>query len=193
MRNILFAVIILFLFFPLSAPFADELTAEEELKRRIAAGEAPPYLSFVDGLHVTGQTIDVDIDSYRLTVTGAVGKPLSLSIEQIQSMDSVRVFMELECPGFFVDRGYWTGVKVQDLLELAGVNEDAREAKFIALDGSYYSRLSLATIAQGDVLLAYRFEDRPFPPYHGYPLRLAAKDEPGSRWVKWLGGIEVLE
>jgi DMSO/TMAO reductase YedYZ molybdopterin-dependent catalytic subunit len=114
-------------------------------------------------------------------------------MEQIQAMESVRVYMELECPSFFLDKGHWTGVRVKDVLALAGVSADAREVKFVALDGSYYSRLSLDLIDSGDVLLAYRFEDKEFPPYHGYPLRVAAKDQPGSRWVKWLGGIEVLE
>lgn len=192
MKRILFLFII-FLTVLLPSLTAEELTAEEELKRRIAAGEEPPYLSYVDGLHVTGQTIGVDIDSYRLKVSGAVRKPLELSIDQIMKMDSVRVYMELECPGFFLDKGHWTGVRVRDVLDLVGVSEDARQVKFIAMDGSYYSRISLDLITKGDVLLAYSFEDEPFPPYHGFPLRVAAKNQPGSYWVKWLGGIEVLE
>jgi sulfite oxidase len=41
------------------------------------------------------------------------------------------------------------------------------------------------------MLVAYSFEDKPLPKVHGYPLRVVAKDQPGSRWVKWLGEIVV--
>ena len=65
----------------------------------------------VEGLHVTGTPIEVDIERYRLNVTGLVEKELSLTYENIKSMSASRVHVVLECPGYFVDEGYWTGIK----------------------------------------------------------------------------------
>jgi DMSO/TMAO reductase YedYZ molybdopterin-dependent catalytic subunit len=151
------------------------------------------YLQLVDGLHVTGTPVEVDAESFRLRIAGAVEKPLSLSLEQLRALPAVREEITLECPGFFVDRGVWTGVPVRDLLAMAGVRAGATEVDFISLSGGYRSTLSLKDIAQDGVLVAYEFEGQPFPVVHGFPLRLAAKDHQGNVWVKWLGEIRVSE
>jgi DMSO/TMAO reductase YedYZ molybdopterin-dependent catalytic subunit len=45
---------------------------------------------------------------------------------------------------------------------------------------------------QGDgTLIAYEFDGKPFPKVHGFPVRLAAKGQAGSYWVKWLGSLRV--
>ena len=149
------------------------------------------YLSLVDGLHVTGTPVKVDIEAYRLKVEGAVNNPLSLSFEDIQAMEAQQIYAELNCPGFFTDVGYWTGVRVRDILDKAGISEDAAAVAFIALGGSYRQQLPLELVKEDGFLIAYKLNDKIFPPVHGYPLRLVAKGEPGSTWVKWLGEIRV--
>jgi DMSO/TMAO reductase YedYZ molybdopterin-dependent catalytic subunit len=159
-----------------------------------ASGEPPTslYLQLVDGLHVTGTPVEVDIETFRLRVSGAVGRPLSLSFEQIRALPAVREEITLDCPGFFTDRGVWTGVPVRDLLAMAGPRAGASSVSFISLSG-YRSTLSLEDLQKDGVLIAYEFEGKPFPVVHGFPLRLTAKDHAGSYWVKWLGEIEVSE
>ena len=133
-----------------------------------------------EGLHITGTPIDVDIKTYRLKITGAVDKELSLTFDDIKNMESVREEIELVCPGFFVDKGYWTGVKVIDLLNLAGIKKEAKNVEFISIDGSYTQTLSIEKIKGDGFLIAYQFNDKEFSKYHGYPLRLVAKGEAGS-------------
>ena len=159
-----------------------------------ASGEPPTslYLQLVDGLHVTGTPVEVDIETFRLRVSGAVERPLSLSFEQIRALPAVREEITLNCPGFFTDRGVWTGVPVRDLLALAGVRAGASSVAFLSLSG-YRSTLSLEDLQKDGVLIAYEFEGKPFPVVHGFPLRLTAKDHQGSYWVKWLGEIQVSE
>lgn len=149
------------------------------------------YLSLVDGLHVTGTPVKVDIESYRLKVEGDVENPLALSFDEILAMEAQQIYAELNCPGFFTDVGYWTGVRVRDILAKAGVSEDAAAVEFIALDKSYKKQLPLDLVQEDGFLIAYKFNDKIFPPVHGYPLRVVAKGEPGSVWVKWLGEIRV--
>ena len=102
-----------------------------------ASGEPPTslYLQLVDGLHVTGTPVEVDIETFRLRVSGAVERPLSLSFEQIRALPAVREEITLDCPGFFTDRGVWTGVPVRDLLAMAGVRAGASSVSFISLSG----------------------------------------------------------
>lgn len=150
------------------------------------------YLDLYEGLHITGRVIKVDIKTYRLEVTGAVKKTLSLTFDEVKSLPSERIYSELECPGFFTDSGYWTGVKILDLLDRAGLKEDATRVEFIAIDESYSKILALEEILPEGFLIAYEFNDKEFSEYHGFPLRVVAKDLPGSVWVKWLGKIEVL-
>ena len=150
------------------------------------------YLDLYQGLHITGTPIDVDINTYRLKISGSVDKELSLTFDDVKNMKSVREEIELICPGFFVDKGYWTGVKVIDLLSLAGIKKEAKNVEFISIDDSYKKTLSIEKVRGDGFLIAYQFNDKEFSKYHGYPLRLVAKDEAGSYWVKWLGEINVL-
>ena len=154
--------------------------------------QQPGYLEEYEGLHITGGPIDVDIKTYRLEIAGAVDKALSLTFDEVKSLPSVRIYSELECPGFFTDKGYWTGVKILDLLNMAGLKENAKRVEFSAVDESYSKILALEEILPEGFLIAYEFNDKEFSKYHGFPLRVVAKGLPGSVWVKWLGKIEVL-
>jgi DMSO/TMAO reductase YedYZ molybdopterin-dependent catalytic subunit len=147
----------------------------------------------VDGLHVTGNPVAVSISQYTLEVTGAVDNPLSLTFDEVKGMEPVRKFISLVCQGFFTDEGYWTGVEVRKLLELAQVKDDASKVRFIDLRGDYSKTLPIEKVIKSDgIIVAYHFNDKEFSEIHGYPLRIAADGEPGYIWVKWLGEIEVL-
>jgi DMSO/TMAO reductase YedYZ molybdopterin-dependent catalytic subunit len=157
-----------------------------------STAEGTNYLDLYQGLHITGTPIDVDINTYRLKISGAVNKELSLTFDDIKKIESVREEIELVCPGFFIDNGYWTGVRVINLLNLAGIKKEAKNVEFISIDGSYTQTLSVEKVKGDGFLIAYQFNDKEFSKYHGYPLRLVAKGEAGSYWVKWLGEIKVL-
>jgi DMSO/TMAO reductase YedYZ molybdopterin-dependent catalytic subunit len=146
-----------------------------------------------DGLHITGIPIEIDINEFRLEITGEVENPLSLTFDQVKEMDHIRIYAELECPGFFIDKGYWTGVEIKDLLYLAETKDSAEKVDLISYDGSYIKSVSIDDIFSSEgFLVAYHFDDNEFSEVHGYPLRIVAKDEIGAIWVKWLGKIEVL-
>jgi sulfoxide reductase catalytic subunit YedY len=154
--------------------------------------EVPGYLTIYEGLHITGTHVDVDIEEYRLTVQGEVEKQIELSFEEVKALDSVRIYSELNCPGFFIDKGNWTGVPLKTILELAGIKEGASEVSFISIDESYQKNIPLEEAFEDGMLIAYEFEDEEFSKYHGFPLRLVADEKAGSYWVKWLGTIEVI-
>lgn len=152
-------------------------------------------IPLIDGLHVTGTPIEIDIETYRLKITGLVEEELEFSFAEIKNMEAVKIYAELNCPGFFVDKGYWTGVRISDLLNIAGIAEEAKTLKFIEVGGGYVQELPINKIYENkdNYLISYYFNDNDFSEIHGYPLRVVAKGEPGVRWVKWLGQIEAVE
>ena len=181
-RRILLLAVAVFFAFPLASGYADNPTQ--------GPGEGvPPGVMMADGLHITGTPIEVDIETYRLQVLGLVDTPLLLTYADVLAMESRREHMELVCPGAFVDTGHWTGVDLLEILAAAGVKDRATTVEFVAVDRSYTVRASLEDIRNGTFLVAYEYEDKPFPVYHGFPFRIAAKDKPGYVWVKWLGFI----
>jgi DMSO/TMAO reductase YedYZ molybdopterin-dependent catalytic subunit len=175
-----------------SAQASETQAASNTSDTKESAAEGTDYLDLYEGLHITGTPIDVDIKSYHLNISGAVDKELSMTFDDIKKMESVREEIELNCPGFFIDKGYWTGVKVIDILNLAGIAKGAKNVEFISIDGSYTQTLPIEKLKSDGYLIAYQFNDREFSKYHGYPIRLTAKGEAGSYWVKWLGEIKVI-
>jgi DMSO/TMAO reductase YedYZ molybdopterin-dependent catalytic subunit len=144
----------------------------------------------IEEMGITGQVQDVDIIKYRLTVTGLVNKPISLSYEDILSYDSITEIAVLNCPEFFVDVGVWTGVPLMTIFDEAGIKSEANQVIFHAVDG--YSRtLSLEHIYSHTVFLAYKVNGQTLPPEHGFPLRVVDESSDGNIWVKWLHQVEI--
>jgi DMSO/TMAO reductase YedYZ molybdopterin-dependent catalytic subunit len=84
----------------------------------------------------------------------------------------------------------WEGVKVADVLDRAGVQENANTVIFYAVDG-YTTSLPLDFILNNDILMAYKMNDVVLPPERGYPFQLVAQDKLGYKWIKWINKIEL--
>jgi sulfane dehydrogenase subunit SoxC len=159
---------------------------------------------------------DVEASSWRLEVGGRVDRELSLSLEDLRGRPSLTRAVTLECAGNgrawlephvvsqpwlleAVGTAEWTGVPVADLLEEAGLADDAVEILFTGLDRgveggveqAYQRSLTLEEAREGP-LLAYAINGDPLPPQHGLPLRLLVPGWYGMTSVKWLARIDVL-
>ena len=134
--------------------------------------------------------VDIDLKSYRLKITGAVKRPLSLRYDQILKYPSLTEVVLLICPGFFSNNGRWTGVSLRVLLQEAQVS---KEAKYLDIRGANEKglRIPLKDIDPKRILLAYRVNGETLPQKHGFPLRLVYEDAYGSDWVKYVDEIVV--
>ena len=155
-----------------------------------AAPKENPLLTPIEKLGVTGQAQDVDISAYRLTISGLVKKPLSLTYQDILAYPSVTEIAVVICPGFFRDTAEWTGVPLSTILTEAGLISGASWVTFTAVDG-YQQKLSLEHVNEYGVFLAYKVNGQTLPPAHGYPLRVVDKGSIGAKWVKWLESIKI--
>jgi DMSO/TMAO reductase YedYZ molybdopterin-dependent catalytic subunit len=142
------------------------------------------------GLHVTGPAKLVDLDSYRLEVTGLVDHPLSLTYDDVRCLPKVAAHVRLECPGFFADEVNLAGITFASVIALAGPQADAKRVRVVSVE-DYSMSFTLDEIQAEENFLAYQWEDQPLPASHGFPLRGVMPVRAGSNWVKWVGRLEL--
>jgi sulfane dehydrogenase subunit SoxC len=158
----------------------------------------------------------VDAESFRLEVGGAVERPLTLSLDELRARERVALPVTFECAGNgrallaprplsqpwlteAVGTAEWAGTPLRPLLDEAGVAGSAVEALFTGLDRgveggvpqSYERSLALSELEHA--LLAYEMNGVALPPQHGFPLRLVVPGWYGMTNVKWLARITLLE
>jgi len=154
--------------------------------------EIPAYTALdpATGLHMTGHMSEIDLDSYRLEVTGKVDHEFTLSYDDLRCMPKIEKEATLVCPGFFVDVATWAGASLEHILQLAGVQSNATQLLLYAADG-YSTTVSLEEAAFEGNFLAYEWEGEPLPLLHGFPIRAVFPELQGNKWVKFLVRIEV--
>jgi hypothetical protein len=88
----------------------------------------------------------------------------------------------------------WRGVRVRDILAMAGARAGA-EVVVHSLQprGAYRSsELNVPHATHPDTLLALELNGEPLHVDHGYPCRLIAPNRPGVQQTKWLSRLEVV-
>lgn len=148
---------------------------------------------------VTKNLIDPDVNAswWRLAVDGAVDRPRSYSLDELNSLPSFRQEQTLECISNRVGSGLmsnavWTGVRLPDLLAAAGPARSATRVILHAADG-YTHTISVEKAMEPTTLLAYGMNGQPLPSRHGHPARLLVPGTYGEVHVKWLDRIELTE
>ena len=165
------------------------------VRQAVVAPTPVPYPGYTQvepstGLHVTGPTQLVDLDSYRLEVTGLVDHPLSLRYDEVRCLPKVEAHVRLECPGFFADDLNLAGVTFASVIALAGPQPGAKSVRVVSVE-DYSMGFTLDEIQAADNFLAYQWEDQPLPASHGFPLRGVMPARAGSNWVKWVSRLEL--
>ena len=132
-------------------------------------------------------------EQYRLTVSGMVDRPQTISLAQLKAMPSVRLVKDFQCvTGWRVPQVAWTGVPLASVLDAAGVQPGAAAITFTSFDGTYTESLTLDQARRPDVMVAYAMEDKPVSQAHGGPVRLYVAPMYGYKSCKWLDGIKVV-
>ncbi len=94
----------------------------------------------------------------------------------------------------------WTGVRLKDVLEAAGIKNDAVYIGYHAADTHLSGDPSKEPISRGapmskaledETLIAYKMNGKKIPLAHGFPLRLVAGGWPASVSGKWINRISI--
>jgi len=135
----------------------------------------------------------VDLDKWRLEVTGRVKKPLILTYSQVLALPSTEKQVLLICPGVFANNGLWKGILVGELLKSAEQEGGAKDVTFIVSEGGYErtEKFSMGEVLSGKVFLAYGVNGEKLPGKHGFPLRVVAEGHYGSQWAKYVGRVKI--
>ncbi len=129
----------------------------------------------------------VDVRTWRLVVRGAVAREITLRYDEVASARSV-VRATLDCTGGWHSTQDWRGLRVGDLLAMAGVRPEARFVSFVSITGY---RWSLPLAEAREALLATHYGEAPLDHWHGAPVRLVAPGRRGFMWVKWVREVVV--
>ena len=135
----------------------------------------------------------VDLDKWRLEVTGRIKRPLLLTYSQVLALPSIEKQVLLICPGFFANNGLWKGILMGELFKKAELEGGAKDVTFTTSGGGYErtEKFSMEEVLSGKVFLAYGVNGEKLPEKHGYPLRVVAEGHYGSLWTKYIGKVKV--
>ncbi|MDE0506389.1 MAG: molybdopterin-dependent oxidoreductase, partial [Candidatus Poribacteria bacterium] len=157
-----------------------------------------------------------DLNGWRLTVDGAVGRNLSLSMDDLLRLPQVSLRVVLECAGngrsLFepkvggtpwnrgaVGCSEWTGIRLRDVLNHAGLKPQAVYLGNYGEDsppesGEAFSRgIPIEKAMDEHTLIAFKMNGQDLPAAHGFPARLIVPGWIGSAMQKWLNRIWVRE
>ncbi|WP_222192193.1 molybdopterin-dependent oxidoreductase [Modestobacter italicus] len=127
--------------------------------------------------------------AYRLTVAGP--NPLELTLADLQGMAQHTVELPITCVEGWSAGGTWTGVRLADLLEEAGLPRDTQVTVESLQPGGLYRVSTVAPPHASSplTLLALQLQGEPLDLDHGYPVRLIAPNRPGVMQTKWVTAV----
>jgi DMSO/TMAO reductase YedYZ molybdopterin-dependent catalytic subunit len=129
---------------------------------------------------------------YRLTVDGLVHRPARYRLADLRALPQTRLVRDVQCvTGWRVPHTAFSGVRLSDLLDAAGVRDEAAAVHFTCFDGVYTESLTLEQARRPDMLVALAMNDKPVSAPHGGPVRLYAAPMYFYKSAKWLAAITV--
>ncbi len=143
---------------------------------------------------VTGGLPNRSRVDWKLHVGGLVDHPTTLRFADLVAMEPTGLTADFQCvTGWRVDDVKWKGVRLADVLDLAGVQDGATHLRLTSFDGAYSESLTLAEARRHDVLVAYEMLGSAITSAHGGPVRLYVAPMYGYKSIKWLETITVLD
>jgi len=160
---------------------------------------------------------EVDVGAWRLRVGGkSTQHPLVLSLADLRrDFKQVSIAAVGQCSGnrrgLFMPRApgvqwtsgatgnaLWSGVRLRDILQRAGVGADALEVVFDGADSpvlsstpDYLKSLPVDRALDESTLVALEMNGRPLPHWNGAPARLVVPGWTATYWMKHLTEIRI--
>jgi len=135
----------------------------------------------------------VAIGDWQLTIDGACENPFAIGWQELLALEQVSDTSDFHCVTTWSRMDIaWVGVRLADLLALAGPIEAAAHIMCHGYDG-YETNLPLVEAVKPDVLLAHTADGQPLPREHGGPARIITPQLYAWKGAKWIKRIEILE
>ena len=139
----------------------------------------------------------VDITTWRLSVTGLVENEYSIDFAELLDMPMVERYVTLSCVsnevgGDLVGNARWLGVPLTSVLERAGVRPEAEQLVGLSVDRFTVGFPVEAVFDGRQALVAVGMNGEPLPFEHGFPARLVVAGLYGYvSATKWLQELHL--
>jgi DMSO/TMAO reductase YedYZ molybdopterin-dependent catalytic subunit len=182
---------------PESAATVPTLTADEQLS---APGLSPLVVPNDVFYRIDTSLLVpvIDASTWQLKISGMVDNPRTYSYQDLEAMPLIEQYITLVCVsndvgGDLVGNALWTGVRLKEVLGMAGVRPGATQIVGRAIDGFTVGfPTSWALDPAREAMIAMSMNREPLPAEHGYPARLIVPGQYGYvSATKWLTEIEL--
>jgi sulfane dehydrogenase subunit SoxC len=155
---------------------------------------------------------EIDPARHKLVIHGMVRQPLEFTLETLSRYPLVSRMHFVECAGNsapmfsnepmqitaqaihgLVSNAEWTGVRLSDLLDEAGLDPSAKWLVAEGADGQFLDRSVPVKKAYDDALVAIYQNGERLMPGNGYPMRLLLPGYQGNMNVKFLRRIKAVD
>jgi DMSO/TMAO reductase YedYZ molybdopterin-dependent catalytic subunit len=175
--------------------------APEFTEADIRQGQRPNGSTDPDGADYR-RMAETGFRDYRLSVTGLVDAPQSLSLADLTALPSRTQITRHDCVEGWSCIAKWQGVPLGTVLKLAQPKVNARYAVFHCFDAIerglsgevfYYESIDLIDAFHPQTILAYAMNGGPLPVANGAPLRLRVERQLGYKMAKYVHTIELTD
>jgi len=158
----------------------------------------------------------IDAAQWKLSIAGEVEKPYTLTLAELNGLETHSLVNTLECAGNgrafhrpnapgvqwqkgAVSTGRFTGPRLHDLLQRAGLKPTGKHVMFRGLDEvpgkvpPFIRSIPLEKAMDPDTLIATHLNGAPLPKHNGFPARTLVPGWIGAASCKWLTEIKVLD
>jgi DMSO/TMAO reductase YedYZ molybdopterin-dependent catalytic subunit len=141
---------------------------------------------------------EVDAATWSLRIHGLVDRETTLTYEELVGLPLFEQYVTISCVsnevgGNLVGNAKWTGVRLREVLDLAGVQTPATQLVGRSVDG-FTAGMPTAWVMDPsrEPMIAVKMNDEPLPRSHGFPARLIVPGLYGYvSATKWLSELEL--
>jgi DMSO/TMAO reductase YedYZ molybdopterin-dependent catalytic subunit len=143
-------------------------------------------------------TPSVSIDGWTLRIHGMVDRETELTYAELAALPMFEQYVTIACVsnevgGNLVGNAKWTGVRLRDVLSMAGVQTGATQLVGRSVDG-WTAGMPVEWVmdASREPIIALEMNGQPLPAAHGFPARLIVPGLFGYvSATKWLAELEL--
>ena len=148
-----------------------------------AAGRAFPSYHISKQLPIWDESVR---GVWRLEVTGAVKRPLSLSLEDLQKMKRTTQRVNHYCVEGWTAVAVWSGVRLSEIARVVQPLPDAQYVDFESFDDGYHESWDIDSALHKQTLIVYGMDGHFLGANHGAPARLHSPIKLGYKCTKYL-------
>ncbi len=161
--------------------------SRSQISKRPVPNEMPPLNDAYKRLQAGG------FADWRLSVDGMVAQPGAFSLAQLRSYPSRNQITQLACEEGWSYIAEWTGVPLSHVLDIVGVQPQARYVVYFSIDPDWWESIDMADALHPQTFLAYGLNGDELPVGNGGPLRLRLPRQVGYKSVKFITHMTVTD